>query len=180
VKSLFVLIVLLIGFAFAVGSSKTLEVTNTTEFCTSCHSMQWVQEEWMESVHYSNISGVRANCSDCHVPHDTGPKLVAKLRAAKDVWHEILGTIDDEEKFEHHRWQMANKVWDRMKETDSRECKSCHTVAAMDLKEQDRSARKKHKKIAKGSSEKTCIDCHKGVAHEKPKEPKSEDVALHN
>jgi cytochrome c-type protein NapC len=40
----------------------------------------------------------------------------------------------------------------------------------MDLKEQDRSARKKHKKIAKGSG-KTCIDCHKGVAHEIPKEP---------
>lgn len=178
-KSLFVIIVLLLGFALAVGSSKTLEVTNSTEFCTSCHSMQWVQEEWMESEHYSNVYGVRAGCSDCHVPHDTAPKLVAKLRAAKDVWHEIRGTIDDEEKFEAHRWQMANAVWDRMKATGSRECKSCHTVAAMDLKEQDRSARKKHKKIAKGSSEKTCIDCHKGVAHEVPKEPKSDEVALH-
>ena len=52
--------------------------------------------------------------------------------------NEILGTIDDEEKFEHHRWQMANAVWDRMKATDSRECQSCHTIAAMDLKEQDR------------------------------------------
>lgn len=164
----------------AFGSSKTLEVTNTTEFCTSCHSMQWVQEEWMESEHYSNIYGVRAECADCHVPHDTGPKLVAKLRAAKDVWHEIRGTIDDEEKFEQHRWQMANAVWDRMKATGSRECKSCHTVAAMDLKEQDRSARKKHKKIVAGNSEKTCIDCHKGVAHKVPKEPKSDEVAQHN
>ncbi len=176
-KSVFVILVLILGFAMAFASNKTLESTNTTEFCTSCHSMQWVQEEWMESVHYSNISGVRANCSDCHVPHSTGPKLVAKLRAAKDVWHEILGTIDDEEKFEQHRWQMANAVWDRMKATDSRECKSCHTVAAMDLKEQDRSARKKHKKIAKGDSEKTCIDCHKGVAHEIPKEPKHTETA---
>lgn len=166
-----IVIILLIGFALALASSKTLESTNTTEFCTSCHSMQWVQEEWMESEHYSNVYGVRAECSDCHVPHATGPKLYAKLRAAKDVWHEIIGTIDDEEKFEQHRWQMANAVWDRMKATDSRECKSCHTLAAMDLKEQDRSARKKHKKIP--TSGKTCIDCHKGVAHKKPKQPKN-------
>ena len=170
-KILFSILLLTVGFILAVGSSATLESTNETEFCTSCHSMQWVKAEWMESVHYSNISGVRANCSDCHVPHDTGPKLVAKLRAAKDVWHEIMGTIDDKEKFEHHRWQMANAVWDRMKATDSRECQSCHTVDAMDLKEQDRSARKKHRRILKENSDKTCIDCHKGVAHEIPEEP---------
>ena len=164
---MFALIVL--GVVIAAMSSATLETTNSTEFCTSCHSMQWVKEEWMQSPHYSNISGVRAECSDCHVPHDLGPKLYAKLRAAKDVWGEILGTIDTKEKFEHHRWQMANSVWDRMKATDSRECKSCHTIAAMDLKEQDRSARKKHKKAE--TRGKTCIDCHKGEAHEIPEEP---------
>lgn len=175
-----ILILLGVGFAMAMASSMTLETTNDTEFCTSCHSMQWVKEEWMESVHYSNISGVRANCSDCHVPHATGPKLVAKLRAAKDVWGEITGAIDTEEKFEVHRWEMANRVWDRMKATDSRECQSCHTAEAMDLAEQDRSARKKHKKIVAGNSDKTCIDCHKGVAHEVPKKPKLDEVAQHN
>ena len=111
----------------------------------------------------------------CHMT--LGPKLVAKLRAAKDVWHEIMGTIDDEEKFEAHRWQMANAVWDRMKATDSRECQSCHMAEAMDLREQDRSARKKHRRLLEENSEKTCIDCHKGVAHEVPKEPKKEDLA---
>jgi len=172
-KLIAIIVLVFIGVFFAIASSYTLEATNQTEFCTSCHSMQWVKEEWMESPHFSNISGVRANCSDCHVPHSMGPKLYAKLHAAKDVWHEIVGTIDNEEKFEQHRWQMANAVWDRMKASDSRECKSCHAVAAMDLKEQDRSARKKHRKLTNESS-KTCIDCHKGVAHEIPKEPKSE------
>lgn len=175
-KLILVVIALLIGVVFTIGSSVTLETTNSTEFCTSCHSMQWVKEEWMESLHFSNLSGVRTNCSDCHVPHQTGPKLYAKLRAAKDVWHEILGTIDNQEKFETHRWQMANAVWDRMKATDSRECKSCHSVAAMDLEEQDRSARKKHKNAdARG---KTCIGCHKGVAHEIPEEPDLDEVTL--
>ncbi len=176
-KLISILLLLLLGIIFAAGSSVTLDATNTTKFCISCHSMQWVKNEWMQSSHYSNVSGVRVGCSDCHVPHDLGPKLYAKLRAAKDVWHEILGTIDNEEKFEHHRWQMANTVWQYMQETDSRECQSCHTIAAMDLKQQDRSARKKHKNAE--TRGKTCIDCHKGVAHEIPEEPSTEEVVLY-
>jgi cytochrome c-type protein NapC len=43
----------------------------------------------------------------------------------------------------------------------------------MDMEEQGRSARKKHTKaLAEG---KTCIDCHKGVAHELPDEPEETD-----
>ena len=174
-KLLLAAALLIIGAVSMAVSSVTLEATNSTNFCTSCHSMQWVQEEWMESIHYTNISGVRAGCSDCHVPHSLGPKLYAKIRAAKDVWHEILGTIDNEEKFEKHRWQMANAVWTRMKANDSRECQSCHTIAAMDLKEQDRSARKKHKNAE--TRGKTCIDCHTGVAHRLPRRP-AEEIAL--
>ena len=157
------------GIVIANTFSVSLAATNSTEFCTSCHSMQWVTEEWQESAHYSNVSGLRAECSDCHVPHSFLPKMQAKLLAAKDVWHEILGTIDTEEKFEQHRWEMANRVWTRMKKTDSRECRSCHLVEAMDLEEQSRNARKKHKRAEERGD--TCIDCHQGVAHEEPTDP---------
>lgn len=164
------LIAIAIGVAFSIGSSKTLEATNTTEFCTSCHSMQWVKEEWMDSMHYSNASGVRAGCPDCHVPHSLGPKLYAKVMAAKDVWGEIMGTIDTKDKFEQHRWTMANRVWAKMEATDSRECRDCHAFDAMDLSEQEKQSRKKHKKAeARGE---TCIECHKGVAHKTPRKPK--------
>ena len=162
-----------LGFFSALGSSVALENTNTVEFCTSCHSMQWVKEEWMESVHYKNASGVRAGCPDCHVPNSLGPKLVAKVMAAKDVWGEIMGNIDTEEKFEEHRWVMANRVWAKMEATDSRECRSCHTFDAMALTEQEKTSRKKHKKAKKRGQ--TCIECHKGVAHEEPTEPDSDE-----
>ena len=157
------------GFVGSAAFSVTLETTNSTEFCTSCHSMQWVKAEWMESMHYSNPSGVRAECHDCHVPHPTLPKLGAKLLAAKDVWHEIKGTIDTEEKFKAHRWAMANRVWAKMAASDSRECRSCHTAAAMDLTEQSRTARRKHRRAEKEG--RTCIECHRGVAHHEPIEP---------
>ena len=162
-------VLIAVGFAGSMGASMVLDATNTTEFCTSCHSMQWNAAEWMESVHFKNVSGVRAGCSDCHVPHSLGPKLGAKLMAARDVWGELTGAIDTVEKFEAHRWKMASRVWDRMKANDSRECRSCHAYEAMDTDEQDRTARKKHHSAPQRG--KSCIDCHKGVAHKMPIRP---------
>lgn len=155
---------------FNVGLSKT----NELEFCTSCHSMQTPYQEALEgSVHFKSASGIKVTCADCHVPKEFIPKMVAKVMAAKDVYHEILGTIDSDEKFAEHRWEMANRVWAKMKATDSRECRNCHSFDNMDLSEQSRSARKRH---ARAEDEgKTCIDCHKGVAHEEPDEPDEDD-----
>jgi cytochrome c-type protein NapC len=162
-------LVFLVGIIFAALFNVGVAYTNDMEFCTSCHSMKINYEEYKESLHFKNTSGVPATCSDCHVPKAFVPKMIAKVIAAKDVYHEILGTIDTPEKFEAHRWDMATRVWAKMKATDSRECRSCHDFANMDLTSQSRTARSRH-----GNAEdkgETCIDCHKGVAHEEPYEP---------
>ena len=164
-----------------------LEATNTTEFCTSCHTMTTNLKEMQERVHYQSASGVAAGCADCHVPRSLGPKLWAKFMAAKDVFHEIIGTIDTQEKYEAHRWRMANQVWAKMKASDSRECQDCHSFDSMDFQKQSRSASKQHSKVKKARDQiangqdvtpevqeqaaKTCIDCHKGIAHEEPVDP---------
>ncbi|MEE9322041.1 MAG: NapC/NirT family cytochrome c [Granulosicoccus sp.] len=155
-----------------------LKATNTTQFCTSCHSMQTNLVELQENLHWSNASGVHAGCADCHVPKAFFPKMKAKVLAVKDVYHEILGTIDTPEKFEEHRWDMASRVWAKMEATDSRECRSCHSFDHMDVSEQDKSARKRHERAE--SEGKTCIDCHKGIAHEEPDEPEEEDEVAEN
>ncbi len=95
--------------------------------------------------------------------------MYAKLMAYKDVLHEVLGTIDTKEKFEAHRWEMANRVWAKMRATDSRECRNCHSWEAMAMDEQDRIARKKHGRAR--DEGKTCIDCHTGVTHDLPEKP---------
>jgi len=161
------------GAVFAGLFNVALSHTNTTEFCTGCHTMQINLEELKETAHYSNNSGVHAGCADCHVPKEFFPKMVAKVMAAKDVWHEILGTIDTPEKYEAYRWDMATRVWAKMKATDSRECRSCHNFENMDLSSQSRSARNRHGRAP--DEGKTCIDCHKGVAHEEPDEPEEEE-----
>ena len=156
-----------------------LNGTSTTEFCaTSCHEMSYAYEEWKESSHSSNRTGVQAGCADCHVPHakDFGgwiDKILAKMQAAKDTYHYIMGTYDTEEKYEAGRWTMANSVWARMKARDSKECRYCHNIEAMKLSVQDRSARRKHARAMKSGE--TCIDCHKGIVHEEPDEPEEEE-----
>jgi nitrate/TMAO reductase-like tetraheme cytochrome c subunit len=60
-----------------------------------------------------------------------------------------------------------------MKENDSHECRNCHSWEAMHLEKQGPRARAE---MEKGRREgKTCIDCHKGIAHLLPKEFKEDD-----
>jgi len=157
-------------FAYA-GMNLFFKETNTLEFCTSCHTMGQNFAEYKETLHYKNHSGVRAICSDCHVPKEPLAKIWTKIYAVKDIYHEIVGTIDTPEKFEKHRWEMANRVWDKMKASDSRECRSCHSWDAMMFNEQDKSASKRHQRAKKKGE--TCIDCHKGIVHEEPDEPEA-------
>ena len=149
------------------GFNWALELTNTETFCVSCHEMERnVYREFQKTVHNVNASGVRATCPDCHVPREWFHKVVRKIQATNELYHHVLGTIDTREKFEAKRLQLAKNVWRAMKETDSRECRNCHGFAAMDVTLQEKRARDPHLEAASGA--KTCIDCHKGVAHQLP------------
>jgi nitrate/TMAO reductase-like tetraheme cytochrome c subunit len=158
------------GILFWGGFNTALEYTNRMEFCVSCHEMRdTVYEEYKTTVHYKNASGVQATCADCHVPRPWTHKVVRKVKATKELYHKVAGTIDTAEKFEQHRWTMANRVWDEMRATNSRECRNCHDFSNMDLSEQDRYSSKRHSRaIDRGE---TCIDCHQGIAHKMPREP---------
>ena len=70
--------------------------------------------------------------------------------------------------------EMADTVeWETMKATNSAECRNCHSFDGMDAKKQKPKARENHAKAKEEG--KTCIDCHKGIAHLLPKEYKSDD-----
>ena len=156
------------GIVFWGGFNTAMEATNTLEFCISCHEMRdTVYEECKQTIHYSNRTGVRAVCSDCHVPKDWAHKMARKVKASGEIWGKLAGTIDTPEKFEAKRLELATHEWDRMKKSDSRECRNCHSFDGMDTEKQKNRASKMHK-IAQ-SDNKTCIDCHKGIAHKKPK-----------
>lgn len=157
---------LLGALCFGLGKL-AIDYTNTQSFCISCHEMKDNNfVEYQDSIHARNRTGVKAICSDCHVPHALGPTLMRKLGAVNDIYHHFAGTIDTREKFEVHRLELAERVWRYMKESDSRECRYCHDVKAMDPEKQGKTAQKQHQKVLRG--EKTCIDCHYGIAHHEP------------
>ena len=162
------------GIFFWGGFNTAMEATNTLEFCIGCHEMRDnVYQEYKKTIHYANRTGVRAVCSDCHVPKDWTHKMIRKIQASKEVWGKITGVIDTPEKFEAHRLQLAENEWARMKANDSRECRNCHSFDGMDVEKQKLRGAKMHKiGIAE---KKTCIDCHKGIAHSKPKGMKEDE-----
>jgi len=155
------------GIVFWGGFNTAMEISNTETFCISCHEMEEnVYREYKNTVHYTNRTGVRATCPDCHVPKEWHHKVVRKIQASNELLHKALGSIDTPEKFEAKRLQLAKHVWSVMKETDSRECRNCHNFEYMDFTEQGRRAVNQH---SHGLNEgKTCIDCHKGIAHQLP------------
>ena len=162
------------GIVFWGGFNTVVEATNTEAFCIGCHEMRNnVYEEYKKTIHYSNRTGVRAVCSDCHVPKEWGPKMLRKIQASREVWGKITGSIDTREKFEAKRLSLAENEWKRMKANNSLECRNCHSMVSMDAEKQKPRARKQHE-LAQRDGE-TCIDCHKGIAHQKPKGMKEED-----
>jgi len=155
------------GVVFWGGFNTAMEATNQEAFCISCHEMEEnVYREYKDTIHYNNRSGVRATCPDCHVPNEWTHKVVRKIQASKELYGKVMGTIDTPEKFEAKRLTLAQREWNRMKKTDSRECRNCLDYNSMDYTKQGRRGRTMH--IEGFDAEKTCIDCHKGIAHSLP------------
>ncbi len=164
-----IIVFITVGIILWGGFNTAMEATNTMAFCISCHEMEaTVYQEYKQSVHYINSSGVQATCPDCHVPREWTPKVIRKIQASNELFHWLIGSIDTREKFEAKRLSLAEHVWQAMQETDSRECRNCHNFSAMDLASQGRFAGRYHEG-AKQAGE-TCIDCHKGISHQLPME----------
>lgn len=156
------------GVVFWGGFNTVLEYTNRTEFCIGCHEMRAnVFEELQGTIHAVNRSGVRAECADCHVPHDWTHKIGRKMQASMEVWGHIFGTISTRELFLNHRRTMAEREWARMEANDSLQCRNCHTAEAMDLSKQNPRAAAAHERFL-FTGERTCIQCHRGIAHRLP------------
>jgi cytochrome c-type protein NapC len=163
------------GILLAAGAAG-LAWTNTEKFCaTSCHEMtDNVYKEFKGTIHDKNRSGVRAICSNCHVPHEPVAMLKRKFEATFELWAKLTGRIDTREKFEARRYELATHVWKRMKQTDSLECRNCHHDDAMDPEKQSEKARARHAKMK--SAGMTCIDCHFGIAHHEPDGPGPQEL----
>ena len=90
-----------------------------------------------------------------------------RVAGSAAVWGWVFGSIRPREKFLEKRLELAQREWERMKANDSLECRNCHEFASMDFTRQSKRAADAHSTSLRGG-EKTCIDCHKGIAHRLP------------
>ena len=161
----------IIGILLLGSFQGVMTFTSTNQFCYSCHiGMDTFVEEYQNSSHFNGRSGVAATCADCHIPKEFGPKLMVKIKATADVWHKLTGKITLEN-YEKHRLGLAKHIWAELKENDSRECRNCHDSSTWDLASQSQKAQIQHDEVFWAENNKTCISCHKGVAHLMPLRP---------
>jgi len=156
---------LVLGVMGVMVFEASLHASSTEKFCISCHEMAenpYVQLQ--KTSHFENSSGVRPTCSDCHVPKEFIPKMIRKVEAAREVWGTITGIIDTPEKYAAHAPAMKKREIERMRANDSQECRNCHETDQMLPELQSAKARRFHKIGRKKN--KTCIDCHTGIAHQ--------------
>ena len=171
------LVALAVSFVLLTAGAYGLAWTNTEEFCIGCHEMRDnVYAEFKGTIHDKNRSGVRAICSNCHVPHEPAALIWRKMQASLEVWGHLMGKIDTKEKFQKRRYEMAVREWTRMKKNGSQECRNCHHFEAMEADSQTEKARARH---AKARAENTpCIDCHFGIAHNEPDGPGPQELKI--
>ena len=181
-RAFLVLGVSLFGLVIVAGGLMTagaagLAWTNTEQFCIGCHEMRdTVYAEYKGTIHDTNRTGVRAICSDCHVPRAPVDLIKRKMAATFELWGHFTGVIDTKEKFELHRAALAQKVWRRMKATDSLECRNCHHADKMNSDLQSEKAKSRH--ASAKINGKTCIDCHFAIAHKEPAGPGPEEMKM--
>ena len=65
------------------------------------------------------------------------------------------------------RLELAEHEWARMKANNSLECRNCHGADYMDFTRRSPRVADMHARFLV-TGEKTCIDCHKGIAHRLP------------
>ncbi|MDX2506503.1 MAG: NapC/NirT family cytochrome c [Gammaproteobacteria bacterium] len=157
----------IIGILTWGGFNMALEQTNTMDFCISCHEMKDnVYQEYKKTIHYANRTGVKAKCPDCHVPKEWHLMFIKKIMASRELFSKITGSIDTTEKFQKKRLDLAKYVWSSLQQSDSRECRNCHNYKSMNFSLQQSRSENVHQLAQERG--KTCIDCHKGIAHHLP------------
>ena len=138
--------------------------------CAECHPM--VFAEYEGSKHYKGRNGLRPGCTSCHEPHKigkfanfmfvTGPILTSNPGSGPGgpFWN-ISAPMNDKERWEAIRPDLAKRVREWFLETNSASCRNCHNTEVLTPKRiRGHNAHEKFK-----SGEKTCIECHYNLVH---------------
>jgi nitrate/TMAO reductase-like tetraheme cytochrome c subunit len=161
-----------VGLGLAAVYATAIDYTSRLDFCAhTCHEMEsTVYADYLHSRHFKNEHGVVVVCAQCHVPQNNWPLTFGhKVLATFELWDHFVGREYIDANFAKRRYYLAQKVLAGFKETNARECKSCHKYSNMLLDEQRPSIRAQHVDAMK--TDENCLDCHQGITHQKQVDP---------
>ena len=153
-----VLVGVLLSVGVVLASGYMLQVTNTDEFCVTCHAMKPFRVAWKNETHGgSNSKGLEAQCVDCHLPHGGFVEYVAAkaYTGTRDV---IMNMIIDP-----YTYDWAGHANNRREFTYDNACRKCHVN--LEPKGMRTSGILAHRQYLIGDLDKRCVDCHEHVGH---------------
>jgi len=157
-----------IGAGAVIVGVEANRATSTDAFCSSCHSMATLAREphFLRAAHRANRAGVRASCSDCHIPKTNWfvETYVHAASAVRDVIAENTHDYSDPKIWAARRVALAQEVRAIMRAQDSITCRHCHNAAA--IQPTSEGGRTAHALPRQGGA--TCIDCHVNLVHAPP------------
>ncbi|MCH4295197.1 NapC/NirT family cytochrome c [Shewanella sp. 3B26] len=167
------LVGIVVGVVGYFATQTTLHMTSTDEFCMSCHSNHSLKDEVLASAHGNNKNGIVVQCQQCHIAQEPFAYLKKKIIVSKDVIGFLtIDGFNTQEWLEANRKEQADLARDYLRAIDSSTCQNCHNrIYENQSENMSKMAVRMHSNNFKKEPEKrkTCIDCHKGVAHPYPK-----------
>ena len=150
----------LVGVPIADGVDKHF---SSDAFCAdTCHVMTaTVVRELREAKHWTTPTGVRATCSDCHVSERLTPAMWDHFIGTGELFAFLFEGVRTVEAFEERRATAADRVRFRMLADDSKNCRSCHVMEA--IQPERKRGQRQHEDARENGI--TCIACHYNLVH---------------
>lgn len=150
------------GIACIFAANWSFEVTSTNNFCESCHVHPQATLSWKQGPHFDTVSGVIANCVDCHLPPGGFDLISAKIQTgARDIYGVLF---KDESSFDWISKSSLNQAKHHVYKTA---CLNCHkSLFTKGLSKKGQTA---HLHYSQKEDELRCINCHLDVGHYQPK-----------
>ncbi len=140
----------------AVGFAGTVAVTESNEFCVSCHELDYAYTGWEQSTHVNNPEGVAANCVDCHVPPQLLDLTFSKVDSLNELYAHWFKPSSDPFWWQENLPRLQARAHERMKDDT---CLRCHKWRFAPASEEG--------KIAHATAPATtrCVQCHQHFVH---------------
>ena len=153
-----------IGAGMIIGVNRVVQATSTDAYCQSCHVHTGADEAWMKSSHFTNESGIRVGCAECHLPpHGNFRYFRTKVHTGL---HDLYAYhFKDHESFD---WERKQQLEHAVTIVFNESCEKCHqNLFPKGLTDDGGTAHLYYERNAE-KLELHCINCHLDAGHHLP------------